>query len=149
MSHVHFTRVVTFEATHRYYRGDWSPEVNARAFGAHASVQDHKHRYECHVTVVGVMSSDTSMVVPLDVFDRILKEEVVDRLDGRHLNRDVDGFGDGQSMPTTEALAVHVWNQVAPRLESDVHLSSVRVYEDPHLYAEFRGEEDWPGANSR
>jgi len=149
MSRVHFTRVVTFEATHRYYRQDWSSEANARAFGAHATVQDHSHRYECHVTVEGVMSSDTNMVVPLDVFDRILKEEVVDRLDGRHLNCDVHEFGNGQSMPTTEALAVYVWNRVAPRLESDVRLTSVRVYEDPYLYAEFRGEEDRLGGDGR
>jgi len=149
MSRVHLTRVVTFKATHRYYRRDWSPEANARAFGRHASAQDHSHRYECHATIEGVMSSDTSMVVPLEVFDRILKEEVIDRLDGRHLNSDVDGFGDGQPMPTTEALAVYVWNRVAPRVGPDVRLASVRVYEDASLYAEYRGEEDGLGGDGR
>lgn len=142
MSRVRFTRVVAFSATHRYFRPDWTAEQNARAFGSHAGEAGHEHRYECHVTVDGTLSDDTNMVISLDTFDQILQDEIVQRLDRRHLNDDLPEFRTGRSIPTTEALAVYIWNHVAPRLAPGIRLAAVRVYEDPSLYAEYRGGEE-------
>jgi 6-pyruvoyltetrahydropterin/6-carboxytetrahydropterin synthase len=77
--------------------------------------------------------------VDLSVLDDILREEVTERFDHRHLNHDVAEFAYGKEIPTVEALAMHVWSRVAVRLPAGVELDCVRVQEEPDLYAEYRG----------
>ncbi len=140
MPTVRLTRVVVFSAAHRYHRPEWSAEQNAAAFGACGNAHGHGHRYECHVTVAGATDARTAMVMDLRALDRILQAEITDRLDHRHLNHDVPEFAFGTDIPTTEALAVHIWRLLAPRLPGGVRLERVRVHEDPYLYAEYAGE---------
>jgi 6-pyruvoyltetrahydropterin/6-carboxytetrahydropterin synthase len=137
MPTVRLTRVVVFSAAHRYFRPDWSPEKNAQVFGACAD--EHSHRYECHVTVAGPMDGETAMVVTLDDLDGVLREEISDRMDHKHINQDVPEFAFGKQLPTCEALAVHLWGRIAPRLPDGVRLERVRVQEDPGLFAEYDG----------
>ncbi len=140
MPRVRLSRTVRFNAAHRYYRPEWSAERNEAAFGLCAREHGHGHSYECQVVVVGPLDSETSMVMQLDDFDAILREEVVDRLDHRHINHDVPEFAPGKQIPTAEALAVYVWEKIEPRLPATVTLEVVRVHEEPNLSAEYRGE---------
>ncbi|HXG45330.1 MAG TPA: 6-carboxytetrahydropterin synthase [Gemmatimonadales bacterium] len=133
------TRVVQFRAEHHYWRPDWSPEENRAAFGAAADAPGHVHEYRCAVTVTGSLSRDTGMIMDLGLLDRILEEEIVRPLDGRHLNRDVAYFSYGGAIPTCEELAGYLYARVAPRLPAGVRLERVRVEEDPTLYAECTG----------
>lgn len=139
MTTVRLTRVVVFSAAHRYFRPDWSPEKNAEVFGACANEHGHGHRYECHLTVVGPVDEETGMVVRLDDLDRVLRKEISDRLDHKHINHDVPEFAFGKQLPTCEALAVHLWQRIAQRLPDGVRLERVRVQEDPRLFAEYDG----------
>jgi 6-pyruvoyltetrahydropterin/6-carboxytetrahydropterin synthase len=139
MATARLTRVVEFSAAHRYFRPEWPPEQNATVFGACANPHGHGHRYTCRVTVRGDVPDDTGMIVDLRTLDRILQEEVVSRFDHRHINHDVPEFAFGRQIPTVEALAVFVWNRVAPRLPAAVALERVRIEEDPTLYAEYDG----------
>ena len=141
MSTVRLTRVVAFNAAHRYHRPEWSAERNREVFGACANEHGHGHRYECAVTVAGTPDPETSMVMDLGALDRVLQQEVSDRFDHRHLNHDVPEFAFGKAVPTVEALAVHIWNRIAPHLPAGVRLEHVRVHEEPHLYAEYDGAE--------
>jgi 6-pyruvoyltetrahydropterin/6-carboxytetrahydropterin synthase len=134
------TRTVTFRATHRYFRPDWTAERNTETFGECAVAPGHDHQYQCQVTVAGPVSGETGMIVDLRLLDTLLAEEVVTRFDHRHINQDVPEFAFGRTIPTGEALAVFVWKRLAARLPSGVRLDSVRVQEDPSLYAEYRGE---------
>ncbi len=134
------TRLVTFAAAHRYFRPDWSEERNTAVFGACGSQHGHGHNYECRVTVFGKIDSETSMIVSLAELDRILREEISQRFDHRHINYDVEEFEFGKQIPTVEALSVFIWERVAQRLPGDISLECVRVQEDPSLYAEYRGE---------
>jgi len=140
MTTVHLTRVVTFAAAHRYFRPSWSTEQNAAVFGACAGQHGHGHTYECRITVRGEVNNETSMIVSLRDLDRIIDEEVKHRFDHRHINYEVPDFEFGKQIPTVEALAVFIWNQIASRLPADVKLEVVRVQEDPALFAEYRGE---------
>ena len=141
MTRVRLTRAVRFSAAHRYFRPEWSREQNVAAFGACASEHGHGHVYECHVTVSGEMAADSGMVINLRELDAILHEEVVARFDHKHINHEIPEFAFGKEIPTCEALAAHIWLRVRPRLSNRVRLEAVRVHEDPHLYAEYRGEE--------
>jgi 6-pyruvoyltetrahydropterin/6-carboxytetrahydropterin synthase len=134
---VALTRIVGFRAVHRLYRPDWSEARNREAFGALGEPPGHAHDYRCAVTVSGPLDPRMSMVLDLAEFDRILQEEVVTRLDGKHLNQDVPGLAD--TVPTCEALALDVFRRLLPRLPRGVTLERVRILEDSTLYADCTG----------
>lgn len=133
------TRVVAFSAAHRYFRPEWSAERNAEVFGPCAGEHGHGHNYHCRVTVSGALDPDTGMVMNLTDLDQILQEEVTERFDHRFINHDVPEFAPGKMVPTGEALAVFLWDRIGRQLPPHVVLESVRIQEDPHLYAEYRG----------
>jgi 6-pyruvoyltetrahydropterin/6-carboxytetrahydropterin synthase len=133
----YLTRVVRFDATHRYFRPEWPKERNAEVFGA--SSKEHGHAYRCAVTVRGAPDPQTGMIVDLALFDRVLDEEVVRRFDKRAIHADVAEFAGGV-VPTGEMLCLDVWKRVGARLPKGCALSLVRVEEDPSLFAEYRGE---------
>jgi 6-pyruvoyltetrahydropterin/6-carboxytetrahydropterin synthase len=141
MSNARLTRVVRFSAAHRYHRPDWSEEQNRQAFGACANEHGHGHTYHCAVTVRGTVSSDLGMVIDLAMFDALLQERVFRRLDHQHLNFAVPDFAYGKTIPTAEALAVWVWQQLAPNLPDGVALHNVRIQEDETLFADYLGDE--------
>ena len=140
MSTAYLTRIVQFAAAHRYCRPEWSEARNAEVFGACFSPHGHGHTYTCAVTVEGQVDPTTAMVADLGALDLLLHEEVVARYDHRHLNLDAPEFAYGKTVPTCEALCVEIWRRVAPRLPTGCALTSVRVAEDPTLFAEYRGE---------
>ena len=139
MATARLTRVVTFSASHRYYRPEWSDEQNHRVFGACAREHGHGHTYSCRVTLQGTVDEQTGMIVDLRLLDQVLREEVLDRFDHRHINHDVPEFAFGRQVPTGEALAAFIWERVARRLPDGVRLARVRVQEDPTLYADCDG----------
>jgi 6-pyruvoyltetrahydropterin/6-carboxytetrahydropterin synthase len=134
----YLTRIVEFSATHRIRRADWPDERNAQEFGRAAA--EHGHRYQCRVTVKGPLAAEASGVMSLEALDHVLAEEVTQRLDGRSVNEALPEFADGRRLATGEAMAVYVWERVAPRLPAGVTLHAVRVQEGPHLYSEYFGE---------
>ena len=92
------------------------------------------------MTVKGPLTPTEGGVTSLVLLDQLLREEVTDRFDGRHVNRDVPEFGDGGLLPTGEAIAVYVWERLAARLPAVVRLHAVRVQEGSTLYSEYFGE---------
>jgi 6-pyruvoyltetrahydropterin/6-carboxytetrahydropterin synthase len=67
----------------------------------------------------------------------ILHREVLDSMDHRFLNKEVPEFL--TRIPTTENLAIAIWQRLAPKLEK-AQLYRVRVYETPDLFVDFYGE---------
>lgn len=135
---ISLTRTVSFHALHRYYRPEWSESRNREVFGVLANPPGHGHDYRCAATVSGALS-DWGTVVDLTLLDRILTEEVVTPLDGKHLNLDVPAFAYGRVLPTCEALATYLFPRIAARLPTGVALQRVRVLEDATLYADCTG----------
>ncbi len=134
----YLTRVVEFSATHRIRRVDWSDAQNQAEFGKAAA--DHSHRYQCRVTVKGPLHAEAGGVMSLQALDALLEAEVVQRFDGKSINAAAPEFADGRRLATGEAIAVYVWERVAPRLPARVTLHAVRVQEGPHIYSEYFGE---------
>ncbi len=130
MPTAYLTRVVEFTGTHRFPQG---PEFGAAA-------HEHGHRYQCHVTVRGPFDPGRAGVMSLKTLDDLLEREIVAPFDGRHINRDVPTFADGNWLPTGEALAVYLWDRIKDQVPSGVTLHAIRVQEGPHLYSEYRGE---------
>ena len=132
------TRTVGFHALHRYYRPEWSEAKNREVFGALADLPGHGHDYQCAVTVSGPMN-EMGMILDLAALDRVLAQEVVTPLDGKHLNLDIPAFAYGQALPTCEALAGYLFPRIAARLPRGVTLDRIRIAEDPTLYADCTG----------
>jgi 6-pyruvoyltetrahydropterin/6-carboxytetrahydropterin synthase len=127
------TRRFTFSAGHRYRVDAWSPAENERVFGKLAV--PHGHNYTLDVTIRGPIDPETGMVVDLGELKRVVGETVVDRFD--HADLTADPLFRGK-VPTTENLAIAVWELLAPKLGAD-RLWQVRVWEDPTLYVDYRG----------
>jgi 6-pyruvoyltetrahydropterin/6-carboxytetrahydropterin synthase len=138
MAEAFLTRIVRFSAAHRYHRPEWSEERNRETFGACSNEHGHGHNYRLEVTVAGVPDAETGFCVDLGDLDRILREEVVDRLDHRHLNYAVPEFAPGGRIPSTENLAHFLWRRIAPRIPS-ARLVRLRLHEDVDLYVDFYG----------
>jgi len=134
---VSLTRMVRFQAWHRYYRPDWSEARNREVFGTLADPPGHSHDYQCSATIQGLLD-DAGMIADLRLLDRILDEEVVSPFAGTHLN-DFPAFAEGHPLPTCEAIAAYVFGRIAARLPDGITLKRVRIAEDPTLYADCTG----------
>jgi 6-pyruvoyltetrahydropterin/6-carboxytetrahydropterin synthase len=138
MPSLRLTRRVRFSAAHRYYRPEWSEERNREVFGACANPHGHGHNYVLEVTVAGEVDPETGFVMDLGQLDAVLREEVVERLDHRHLNHEVERFGEGREIPTTENLAALIWELLEGRL-GEGRLAGLRLREDEDLWVEYGG----------
>ncbi|MBI2563004.1 MAG: 6-carboxytetrahydropterin synthase [candidate division NC10 bacterium] len=133
MSFAYSTRRFTFSAGHHYRVDAWSPAENERVFGK--LTVPHGHNYTLDVTVRGPIDPETGMVIDLGELKRVVAETVVGRFDHADLTEDAIFRG---KVPTTENLAIAVWELLAPKLGAD-RLWQVRVWEDPTLYVDYRG----------
>jgi 6-pyruvoyltetrahydropterin/6-carboxytetrahydropterin synthase len=128
---VRITRRATFAAAHVLCRPDWTPERNLEVFGPCSN--DHGHNYVVEVTVTGPLDPDTGMVANLKDVDRILRRELIDAVDHKHLNRDVD-FLSGVN-PTAENIAIAAFERLAAPLEP-ARLVKLRIIESENNAAE-------------
>lgn len=131
------SRSVEFRALHRLHRPDWPPAQNRARFGWTAAAPGHPHTYRCTVTVTGPVDEQIAMVMDLRLLDRIVREEVIDRYEGRLLNTDVPELAG--VLPTCEALARDAFRRIAARLPAGVSLDRVRIAEDATLHADCTG----------
>jgi 6-pyruvoyltetrahydropterin/6-carboxytetrahydropterin synthase len=135
---VYLTRSEHFNAAHKLYNPNWTPEKNDEVFGKCANQNWHGHNYELLVTVKGKPDPDTGFVFDVKRLSIIIKEYIIEKLDHRNLNVDVD-FMKGQ-MCSTENLAIAIWQQLVPHLPAGVQLHAIKLYETPRIYVEYFGE---------
>ena len=133
---VYLTRKEHFCASHRLYNPEFSDEENLAIYGKCAYPNGHGHNYEIEVTVAGEPDKKTGMIMDLKKLSDLIDSEVLSKVDHRHLNLDVD-FLRG-IIPTAENIAVAFWLALAPKITAG-RLFSVRVYETPDNFAEYRG----------
>src|SRR6516164_5410659 len=135
---VYLTRKAEFSASHYYHNPALSPEENQRLFGKCNNSNGHGHNYTLEVTVRGKVDPRSGFVVDLKQLKDIMHREVLDALDHRFLNKDIPEFS--KLIPTTENLAITIWQRLAPKLNA-AELHRVRVYETPDLFVDVYGEE--------
>ena len=86
--------------------------------------------------VAGEVDPKTGYVVDLKELKTIIIEHVIKKVDHKHLNDDTD-FLKGVN-PTTENLAIGIWNQLVDVIPSG-KLYSVKLYETENNYIEYKG----------
>lgn len=131
---VELTQCFEFSASHRLHVPHLSEEENRRVFGKCNNPGGHGHNYQVEVTVAGDVSPKTGAVLPLPEFESIVKREVIDRFDHKHLNTDTLEFA--ELNPSVENIARRVWELLEGKV-SPAKLRRVRVWETAKTYAEY------------
>ena len=127
-----------FSAAHKLARPEWSPEKNFATFGKCSNPNWHGHNYDLWVTVKGEPSKETGFVVDLSEVSRLMHERVVDKLDHKNIDLDVD-FMKGR-LSSTENLAIAIWEQLAePIATLGCSLHCVKVQETENNSVEYHG----------
>ena len=134
---VYITRKAHFCASHRLYNPEWSDDKNDAVFGKCNNPNGHGHNYDLEVTVAGSLPPETGMVMDLKRLANIIEEEIVENVDHKHLNLDVD-FLRG-IIPTAENMAIVFW-KILERKITEGKLYSIKVYESENNFVEYRGE---------
>ena len=127
-----------FAAAHRLHDPTLSDEENRRLYGPCNNPRGHGHNYELEVCVRGVVPR-SGMIVNLTTLARLMREEIIDQVDHRHLDHDVP-FLEGR-ITTAENLAIAFWDRLQPRLEEypGCRLHRIRVYENRNSFVDHHG----------
>ena len=134
---VYITRIEHFNAAHRLFNPAWSYEQNEVVFGKCANENWHGHNFELYVTIKGDPNPNTGFVYDVKRLSIIVKEHVIDKLDHKNLNVDVD-FMKGK-LCSIENLVIAIWKQLVPHLPKDVQLHCLKLYETPRIFVEYFG----------
>ena len=76
------------------------------------------------------------MLMDLSILKKIIKNEVEDVLDHKNLNLDIPYFKN--LIPSTENLAIFIWNKLRDSIKINCDLSVV-LYETPRNFVEYSG----------
>lgn len=142
---VYVNRVEHFNAAHRLYNPNWSDEKNQQIFGPCANVNWHGHNFKLIVTVKGEPDPDTGFVIDLKLLGDIIQRDVIDKVDHKNLNLDVD-FMRGK-MASCEVFVMEIWKILDHALAevnagdgSEARLHQLRLYETQKNFVDYYGE---------
>ncbi|MBM3413158.1 MAG: 6-carboxytetrahydropterin synthase [Bacteroidetes bacterium] len=135
---VYLTRIEHFNAAHRLFNPNWTLDKNEAVFGKCANKNWHGHNFELAVTIKGLPDPDTGFIFDAKKLSAIIRERVVDKLDHRNLNLDVDFLKD--KMCSIENLVLGIWKEIEPALPTFVKLHCIKLIETPHINVEYYGE---------
>jgi 6-pyruvoyltetrahydropterin/6-carboxytetrahydropterin synthase len=138
---VYVIRKEHFNAAHRLFNPAWSEEKNHEVFGPCANNNWHGHNFELIVTVKGIPDTDTGFVYDLKQLGDLIKSEIIDKVDHKNLNIDVDFmFG---KLASCEILVMEFWKILAPKIKetSDTAtLHKIHLIETNKNSVEYFGE---------
>ncbi len=134
---VYLTRREHFNGAHRLFNPNWTEEQNDSVFGKCANKNWHGHNFDVFVTVKGQPDPDTGFIMNAHELSRIMKREIVDRLDHKNFNLDVPELQN--VLPSTENIVTQIWKWLTPHITS-CQLHSIRLVETENIYVEYFGE---------
>lgn len=134
---VYITKQVKFSAGHRLYNPEFSDEENDRIYDKCNNPRGHGHNYTLEVTLCGKPDPIIGYLYDLKKLKEIINREIVDKVDHKNLNEDVD-FLKGV-IPTVENLAIKFW-ELLERKFGDAKLYRIKLYETDTSFVEYYGE---------
>lgn len=147
MSHrpkVYLTRRETFSASHRLNSMYLSDNDNIQIFDKCNNPNGHGHNYILEVTVVGYTDETTGMAMNITDLKKLIQIYVLDLVDHKHLDLDVEYFRTNNIVSTTENLTVFIWRQLASKISQqyndNVHLYEIKLHETEKNIVTYRGE---------
>tara|TARA_B100001079_G_C16070018_1_gene365232 strand:+ start:161 stop:565 length:405 start_codon:yes stop_codon:yes gene_type:complete len=134
MKSLFLTKVFYFNAAHQYGHSEWSNEKNWEVFGPDSKI--HGHNYTLEVMVTGSINHETGFIVDLSQLKDVVQKNVIDTLDHSQFDVEVDWFKDKQ--PSTENLAIFIWDQIVRDFDSS-KLHRIRLHETPTIFTDYYG----------
>ena len=138
---IYVSRKEHFNAAHKLYNPAWSKEKNEEVFGPCANENWHGHNFDLIITVKGLPDPETGFVIDLKKLSTLIKTRVIEKVDHRNLNMDVD-FLYGK-MASCETIVYEFWKILAPgviEIAPNARLHAIKLYETPRNYVEYFGE---------
>ena len=134
---IFITRKIEFSAGHRLFNPNFSDEKNKATFGLCNNPNGHGHNYVLEVTLSGEVCNDTGMVFDLKELKKLTQREIIDKVDHKNLNVDVDYLKG--IIPTAENLAIKFWEILEPKITKG-RLYEIKLYESERNYVVYRGD---------
>lgn len=137
---VYLTRRERFNSAHRLFIPGLSDDENYELFGKCANPNWHGHNYELFVTIKGEVNKKTGVVINLKDLSRIINELIIDKVDHKNLNIEVDFLKD--KIVSTENIIIAFWQVLSAEVEKhSAKLHKLRLVETENNFAEYYGEE--------
>src|SRR5687768_10503509 len=136
MPRVTVTRRLRFNAAHRVHNPALSEEENAAIFGKCNNPNWHGHNYILDVSVEGDIDPRTGYVLDLSALKQLVEREVVNKVDHKNFNLDVDFMQ--STIPTSENIVVAFWRLLADRVKP-AKLARLVLWETENNYVEYTG----------
>lgn len=134
---LYVSRREVFSASHRLFDANLSDEENEKIFGKCSNPNGHGHNYTLEVTVCGEVNPSTGYLIDLKLLKEIIKKNIIQKVDHKNLNLDVD-FLTGK-IPTVENIAIAIWDQLENKIPSG-KLYSIKIRETENNYVEYKGK---------
>lgn len=135
----YITRRERFNAAHRLFSSELTDEENLKVYGKCTHPNWHGHNFELFVTVKGEIDKKIGYVTNLTNISKLIKELIIDKIDHRNINLDVD-FMQGK-IASTENLALAIWGELKKPIEKlGITLHCVKIQETENNYVEYFGE---------
>lgn len=134
---VYVTRREIFSASHRLFNPNLSEEENNILFGKCNNPNGHGHNYTLEVTICGEVNPKTGYLIDLKLLKQIIIDNVINKVDHKNLNLDVDFLA--SKIPTAENIAIAVWDELENKIPNG-KLYSVRLLETENNYIEYKGK---------
>ncbi|MEH0153959.1 6-carboxytetrahydropterin synthase [Limibacter armeniacum] len=128
------SRKAHFNAAHRLHNPDWSEEKNKFIFGKCNNEYFHGHNYNLTVKVTGEVNPETGYVIDMKILNKIIDENVLEKLDHKNLNLEVEEFK--TLNPTAENICVVIWNILREQLDPKFDLKVI-LYETERNFVEY------------
>lgn len=133
------TRRFTFSAAHKLCNQSSSADQNLQLYGKCASENFHGHNYILEVTITGQIDQQTGMIIDLNKLKDIIGSEVIDELDHKNLNLDVEWLNN--TITTLENLSKIIFSRISRLLEkSSFKLHSIKLQETENNWCTIIGE---------
>lgn len=135
---VYITRREVFSAAHRIFKEDWSDEKNLEMFGKCSNPNWHGHNYTLFVTVKGEPDALSGYVIDLKKLGAIIQEKIIDKMDHKNLNMEVEFM---KGIPTSsENIAKAIFYVLVPEVKKfGAEMHAVKIVETENNYVEYFG----------
>ena len=110
-------------------------------FGVCSSPNYHGHNFRLQVTVRGAPDPQTGLVIDMNLLGKIIRQHVIDRVDHKNLNLEVDFLKD--RIASCETIVEEFWKILDPqvrRIAPLARLHSLRLRETENNFVEYLGD---------
>ena len=135
---IYITRRERFNAAHRLFLPEYTDEQNLEVFGKCSNPNWHGHNYHLFVTIKGEVNPKTGFLVNLKDLSKIINQYIIDKLDHKNINIEVDFMKN--KLASTENLAIAIWEQLdQPIKELNAQMHKVKLFESENNFVEYMG----------